>query len=408
MLRWILMLLLAPALHAEFAGTYSGVLEVSGTKLRLVLKFEGGTATLGSPDQSAEEFPADQVTFHGDRVRVVVKKFQAEYAGRVDGDTIDGQWRQPGVALPLRMQRVEKVAKLRPQEPDGPLPYEATEVCWTSAVRLCGTLTVPKEPPRIAIVLLAGSGPLDRDGFAFGHRPMLVLADRLTREGFAVLRFDHRADYPKSTTHDRAIDAASALAFLRKRYPRVGFIGHSEGGLVAALAAECASFIVMLNAPGLPGRELFRMRAERLARASGRSEEEIARELDLRERVLDGQQAAGFEELAAFREANATWLSTYFTIDPARVLARVEAPLLIVAGALDQQVPADANAYALAAAKRAGGHTNVEIAVLPGINHQLQTARSGAIAEYTEIEETVAESVLRTVTRWLDPRAPNT
>jgi hypothetical protein len=155
MLRWVLILLLAPALHAELTGTWSGVLEVTGTKLRVVLKFEGNTAKLGSPDQTADEFPADEVTVEGDRVRVVVRKIQAEYAGRVDGDTIEGEWRQPGIALPLRMQRVQKVAKLRPQEPDAPLPYDAREVCWTAAVRLCGTLTAPKEQPRVALVLLA-------------------------------------------------------------------------------------------------------------------------------------------------------------------------------------------------------------------------------------------------------------
>ena len=68
----------APALHAELTGTWSGVLEVTGTKLRVVLKFEGATAKLGSPDQTADEFPADEVTVEGDSVRVVVRKLQAE------------------------------------------------------------------------------------------------------------------------------------------------------------------------------------------------------------------------------------------------------------------------------------------------------------------------------------------
>jgi pimeloyl-ACP methyl ester carboxylesterase len=211
---------------------------------------------------------------------------------------------------------------------------------------------------------------------------------------------------------------------MRERHPRAGFIGHSEGGLVAALAAERASFVILLNAPGLPGRELFRMRAERLARARGLSEELIARDLAVRnaavspndiakriesalaglsdaDRKLLGYDAKGIAEMVAFHTANATWLAAYLHLDPAPVLACVKAPVLVVAGALDQQVPADANAFALAAAKRAGGHANVEIAILPAVNHQLQPAHSGAIAQYAQIEETIAESVLQTVLHWL-------
>ena len=128
MRRWMLIvvLLAAPAVQAELAGTWSGVLEVSGTRLRLVLKFErvGETwaARLGSPDQTADEFPADEVTVNGDAVRVAVRAIKAEYVGRLSGDVMEGEWRQPDAALPLRMQRVERVGRLRPQEPESARP----------------------------------------------------------------------------------------------------------------------------------------------------------------------------------------------------------------------------------------------------------------------------------------------
>jgi hypothetical protein len=87
-------------------------------------------------------------------------------------------------------------APRRPQTPVPPLQYAVQEVAFDNAgskIRLSGTLTLPPGAgPHPAIVLIPGSGPVDRDGSVLGHQFYLVLADHLTRQGFAVLRNDKR------------------------------------------------------------------------------------------------------------------------------------------------------------------------------------------------------------------------
>ena len=119
------------------------------------------------------------------------------------------------------------------------------------------------------MVLIAGSGPHDRDETIFGHKPFLVIADHLTRNGFVVLRYDKRGignstgDYQGATTRDFAADAAAAVAYLKTRrevmQSAIGLIGHSEGGLIAPMVASSGKhdirFIVLMAGMGENGLE---------------------------------------------------------------------------------------------------------------------------------------------------------
>lgn len=163
----------------------------------------------------------------------------------------------------------------RPQEESivaARLPYREELVMFSNpaavGVRLAGTLTVPPGTQRFpAIVIIAGSGPNDRNEEIAGHKPALVLADALTRRGYAVLRYDKRGvakstgDDSSATTLDFASDVTAALAYLRSRPDvdgaRVGLIGHSEGGTIAAIVAAkdpSLAFVVMMAGFALPGR----------------------------------------------------------------------------------------------------------------------------------------------------------
>src|SRR5690606_22363463 len=133
-----------------------------------------------------------------------------------------------------------------------------------AGVDLSGTLTIPEgNGPFPAVVLLTGSGPQDRDETIWGHKPFLVIADFLTRHGIAVLRSDDRGVgasggiFEEATTEDFADDALAALAYLKTRNEilpeKIGMIGHSEGGMmapVAALKSDDVAFIVLMAGPG--------------------------------------------------------------------------------------------------------------------------------------------------------------
>lgn len=327
----------------------------------------------------------------------------------------------------------------RPQTPKPPFPYRTEEVVVQSApgVRLAGTLTLPQgKGPFPAAVMITGSGAQDRDETILGHKPFAVIADRLTRDGIAVLRVDDRGfagstgDFASATDDDFAVDAASNVAFLRSRPDidpaRIGLIGHSEGGLVAPKVAAKdtkIAFIVLMAGPGVPLSEVLKLQRAKLAPAMGQNPEQIRRLQDLLDHVdaamrgakdeaeansravtvikAEGgdlvRQPGAAESLAA--QLSSGWMRDLVDYDPAPTLAKVRCPILALNGSKDGQVPPEQNLPAIRAATRA--NPDVTIVELPGLNHLFQTANTGAVGEYADIEETIAPIALDTMSAWI-------
>lgn len=268
----------------------------------------------------------------------------------------------------------------RPQTPSLPLPYAVEQVGFDNAgsrIRLAGTLTLPRGPgPHPAIVLVPGSGEVNRDGSLFGHQFYLVLADHLTRQGFAVLRSDKRGlgqsggDYASATTYDFASDTGAALAFLRGRpgidARRIGLVGHSEGALAGSIVAArdpALSFLVLMAGNGIPMGEVLKARG-----------------------VAEGQGDPG------------PWMRTLLSIDPQAVLRQVRCPVLALVGDKDRVISADTNIPALTAALALNPHA--EVRRLPGLNHFFQTADSGEFSEVEGIGETMSPHALALIGGW--------
>jgi hypothetical protein len=438
----------------RFLGNWQGALQVSGLSLRLALTFERDPAgklggTLTSIDQGGAKLPME-VTVAGDSVRAGLARIQAAFAGRLNsaGDSIDGAWTQAGTTLPLRLGKVAAVAALvRPQEPKPPFPYRAEEVAFDSeeGVKLAGTLTLPQGAgPFPAVVLVTGSGPQDRDESLLGHRPFLVLADHLTRRGIAVLRYDDRGfgkstgSFAAATSEDFAEDALAGVRFLRARRDigRVGIAGHSEGGLVAPLAAvrsDDVAFLVLLAGTGLPGDSILKLQGRLIARANGVSADLVDASARAQARMFavikaGGDSAAMVARLSEIgramvdslseeqrREAQvdpasmernirqlvSPWFRYFLAYDPRPTLRRVKVPVLAVNGGLDLQVPPKENLAAIEAALREGGNRDVRVVELPGLNHLFQTTTTGAPSEYGTIEETMSPAVLNAVSGWI-------
>ena len=231
------------------------------------------------------------------RLNIVAARFSGELVG---SDRIEGRWRQ-GMSLPLTLTRLapdeELPGRRRPQDPRPPYPYTSEDVTFdvtptdgTGPFTMAGTVTLPAGAgPHPAVLLIADSGPQDRDSAFYGHRPFLVLADHLTRRGLAVLRVDERGvgrstgDRRTATTEDFVTDALAGVRYLRSRVEidpdRVGIVGHSEGGFIAPLTAvadPAIAAIVLMAAPGVPGRELPPPQRELILAAAGATREEIA------------------------------------------------------------------------------------------------------------------------------------
>jgi uncharacterized protein len=445
----------AAAQQSPLAGGWGGALQVQAIRLRLTLTVadSGGAlqARFVSVDQGGSSFPAT-VTLRGDsaifEAPPIGASFRAVLVGR---DTLRGSWVQGPGTLPLAMVRGADAGMVlrRPQVPRPPFPYRAEEVTVESVpgVRLAGTLTLPQGAgPHPAVLLVSGSGAQDRDETLMGHKPFLVLADHLSRSGIAVLRLDDRGtgrstgSFGAATSEDFARDAAAAVRWLRARPEvaddRVGIIGHSEGGMIAPMVAAQSgdvAFIVLLAGPGIPAPELMVMQGALISRAGGDPEPEIARTSALQREMFAAiaqtadsaalharltELARGYqasltpEERARPDASDATltaavnamvspWYRWFLRYDPASTLRGVRVPVLALNGSLDLQVPADENLAGIQQALRAAGNRDVTVEKLPGLNHLFQTARTGAPAEYAEIEETMSPAVLQRVTAWI-------
>jgi fermentation-respiration switch protein FrsA (DUF1100 family) len=443
----------------DIAGTWLGTLSVPGQELRIVFNIasvDGGlTATMDSPDQGATGIPTERVTFENGTLVIEVPAVPGggRYQGSVSGDgqSIEGSWSQGTASIPVVLRKVDDVeTPARPQEPAEPYPYLAEAVTYENPaadLTLSGTLTLPEGlRPFPAVVLVTGSGPQDRNETVMGHRPFLILADHLTREGIAVLRYDDRGvgestgDFGAATSKDFASDALAGVRYLKARSEidpgRIGLIGHSEGGLIAPLVAaesDEVAFIVLLAGPGITGEEIILLQSELIGRAQGLSDEQISRNLkaqgmifelvtgtdnpasvrdEVRQILVDlleamseeERQAAGFTEAAIpaqLAQVTSRWMHFFLTYDPVPTLQRVTVPVLAINGEKDLQVPPGPNLAAIESALRRGANPDFETAELAGLNHLFQTAETGAPSEYSRIEETMAPVALTTVSAWI-------
>lgn len=457
----------AQASDQAVVGVWQGALDLGAMKLRIVFDIRAAqdgtlTGTLDSPDQRAFGIRLDEVRFNGPEVAIEVRSIGGSFSGNLspDGKKIDGTWSQAGRQFELDLERGEKIAPARrAQEPVPPLPYDVEEVSYENekhGVRIAGTLTLPRTPaPHPAVLLITGSGPQDRDETLMGHKPFLVLADNLTRRGFAVLRVDDRGvggstgNAMESTVEDYAEDVLSGIGFLRRRSDidasRIGLIGHSEGGLVGSIAATRSrdiGFLVLIAAPGVRISELLGQQLREISVKSGLSSNAIALQEDLQKRVFEvvrktpdrepalaqldtlwreARSAAETLELtdtdrAFFRNSEGLaqanlrtmvtpWFRHLLDQDPAAALRGVQCPVLAILGELDVQVPPERNREAIESALEIAQNRDVTVRVLNGLNHLMQTARTGLPAEYAMIEETFAPAALELIGDWLVARA---
>ena len=456
----------APAKAAtSVAGDWSGALNVGGTQLRLVVHFikqpGGGLAgTVDSLDQGANGIPFSLVRQTGGKVHAEASVIKAVYDGTLDpaGKTITGRWTQ---SIPLsltltRMTAAMRAALLqndRPQEPKPPYPYTASDVTFpggVGGVTLAGTLTVPPgDGPFPAAVLIAGSGPNDRDETILRHKLFLVLADSLTRRGIAVLRYDKRGisrstgNYALATSRDFADDAQAAFTYLKAQphvnAAKVGLIGHSEGGLIAPMVAAKSpdvAFLVLLAGTGVSGERIIAEQSALIGKAEGASDSDVAQSQVLEKKLLtvaarETDPAAAKTQIAVLMSQAlalltpaqkkkigdagpllqaqsaalvSPWFRYFLTYDPAPTLEQVHCPVLALDGSLDLQVPPAENLTAIAAALKAGGNTAVTTTELPGLNHLFQTAKTGSPSEYGTIQETMAPALLAAVGDWVGAR----
>lgn len=440
----------APRKVEGLDGTWQGMTRRNGTDIGMSMRVatgSGGTrATFDIPEMLAENLPVASMAREGDEVRFALPTAGVGFVGKLEGDRLHGSWTDGSSSDFRRTDRSARTpAPVRPQTPKPPFPYREMEVDVANAsahgVTLSGTLTLPfSDRPLPAAILISGSGPQDRDESSFGHKPFAVLADHLARRGIAVLRLDDRGTgrstgrYQGATTADFAADAKAAFRWLAQRPEidsrAIGFIGHSEGALVGALAAQDVAelaYLVMLAGLGVPIPELLATQQRDLGALQGYSQKELEASASLQSDLiriasgaLDGKDAERAmsalldsrqrtydalprnAQAAMKRKMLDPWFRQFVRYDPAPLLARFKRPLLAMNGSLDRQVASMENLDGIR--KATAGNTEVTLVELPGLNHLFQSAHTGGIGEYASLEETMAPAALDAISAWIGSR----
>ncbi len=411
------------------------------------------------PAQESWGIPAD-CAVSDSSVNFDIYNIKCKYEGVIteDGNLIVGNFINPyGNKIPINLRRTENPpvrTSLRPQEPGKPYPYHSEEISFINQVdkvELHGTLTLPRSSQRSkAVVLITGSGGNDRDQLIYGHRVFLVLADYLTRQGIAVLRFDDRGigrsggNYDEATFVNFINDAMAAHEYLKSREEvdpsQTGLIGHSEGAAIAIIASsvpEAVSFAVLMSAPAHGFSDSERGLIDQFTndyRNNGASEKAIQFKSDLLYQIftiardetdedaarmkidefLKNSEDALMElseedrvaiETESIDSYDYSWfLSTRFLnilrYQPEPALAKIQCPLLVLQGAKDTQISYE-NLSEIEKMVKEGGNDQCTAQGFEDMNHLFQRCKTGQESEYAQIEETIAPKVLQTISDWI-------
>ena len=403
-------------------GVWSGDLEVQGMKLPLVVHLDDENPTIDSPAQGAKGIPIKVSRFEPDGLTIKIPSLGANFSGKYENGKISGTFSQRGINLPLVLTQGETVLN-RPQTPKPPFPYSEEEVSFANGdAVLKGTLTLPdgwnKKTP--VLIMITGSGLQNRDEEVFGHKPFAVIADALARNGIATLRYDDRGfgessgDVVNCTTEDLKNDALAGVDFLRRRFKKVGALGHSEGGTIALMlgADKKVDFIVSLAGMVVSGKETLLEQNQYALAQAGLPQQTIDEYCELLSMLFDNDDSLPQKletsnlpvELkqnlkAVEGQMKLPYLQHFVKLDMRDKLRKIACPVLALNGKKDIQVSYKSNLDALT--KGLPTNAKNKIQAMDDLNHPLQHCKTGAITEYATIEETVSPEVLDIISQWV-------
>ncbi len=427
--------------NSPLDGQWEGAIDIAGTQLDIIVKFTSAgdalSATIDIPQQGAFDLALNDVSLEGDAVHFAIGAVGATFDGTVDGENISGDFAQAGATGTFALARTGDVAAATATPVR---PYVVEEVSWAlDDTMVSAALTRPEgNGPFPAVVFVAGSGPTDRDW----NSPLLpgrngsaaLLADELTRAGFATLRYDKRFTGPFAQQNMPLLlghisfqshldELTSAVDYLLAQ-PGVDpaqlfVLGNSEGTLHALnyQTGDPAVPFAGLILTGTPGRPMTEVLHQQIAENVLSAEPNQAELLELWDEAIAAFIAG--EEVTldpALPEsvqgvwqgltapANQPFSAELLAAQPAELLAQVDAPVLVVIGQKDIQIDWQADGAVLEAA--AGD--NVTFSYPPDANHILKFEElpadelSGSeAAAYNAPNRVLDAETVRVILEWL-------
>lgn len=427
----------------EISGNWKGTLVFGNQKIALsfgVTELENKLlGHMSIPAQGLNKAKASETLFSDGSLKMNFSAFNITYEGHLVNDSIQGNFIQNGFKIPLVLSR-GTLQIARPQTPKPPFNYSSEEIVFVNEkaqIQLSGTLNIPKDLPlKALVVMVSGSGPQDRDGSMFNHKPYELLAHSLASDGVGVLRYDDRGvgasqgDFSTASIETLGEDLSAAVRFLRNRkeFARVplGLLGHSLGGIIAPKVASehhDIDFLVLLAAPGLSGDLLMLQQKADIERKMGLSEEQISQGQELMRGIYDlvgknlntaqtlqdidrylidiyGELLPEQQRKQLMKQIESAEIMSLIKTDPAAFLETLKIPVLAVNGSLDVQVAATENLRAIE--KALPPHPKSSLETLDGLNHLFQEAVTGLPNEYYSIEQTLSPKLLVRIKEWIN------
>lgn len=437
------MLLSAPAGAQETTKeeSWSGKMMVGTNELNIsfvirALKDGRQDGVMNVPAQGAKDIPISLLKNDRDSLIVSVPSLMAFYKGeKVSADSIRGTFVQSGMVLPLTLTPGAIELK-RPQTPVPPFAYTTEEVTFRNeaeGAELAGTLTYPvgyknsrrKSVP--VVLMVTGSGAQDRDETIFDHKPFLVIADFLARNGIASLRYDDRGmgkstgPTEGTTTLSNLADAEAGISYLRglRKFGKVGVLGHSEGGTIAFMMGESqrVDFLISLAGAAAKGIDVLIGQNEAAMKLQGiapkvienyvaalrilyndrissaetpddkhRYVEDLCKDNNL---ILPYAFKANLEKCVTF---GGEWLTWFLAYTPAEAIKKITCPVMALNGSLDMQVLSRDNLPIVRASLPPDDRAIIK--EYEGLNHLFQHCTAATSLNYGAIDETISEEVL--------------
>ncbi|MDD5361733.1 MAG: alpha/beta fold hydrolase [Ignavibacteria bacterium] len=445
-------------------GDWSGSLTLLGSTLEIVTHFskdnDGYTGKIDIPVQKAKGLPLSKISYNFPKVyfELDVPNGLAKFDGAFSSDSITGIFSQVGFegSFYLVSGIKESVIQEKKEEVKEPVPYKEEEVTFKNGdISFAGTLTLPPYPGKHpAVVMITGSGPQNRDEEVAGFKIFGKIADHLTKNGIAVLRYDDEGvggttgkSVDQYTSEDFATDVEQAVKFLRSRSDinpkQIGLFGHSEGGVIAPLVAsrdENIAFIICMGGTGVTGEEIILEQSRLIMKASYVPPETINKDLNTLRTMLDNvksdknmdeikktmkeERLKEYEKLSENQKSqiknkdewadsfvqgyvkafSSTWMKYFIKYDPKPALEKVKCPALLLFGELDLQVPPDQNLKPMTEALKRGGNKDFESKVFIKANHLFQESTTGSPSEYGTLPKEFVSGFLDYITNWLSRR----
>lgn len=445
----IIILLLAfftiSSFSQDISGSWIGELNIPSGKFELAFKIlkngDHYESTIDIPKQGLNGVKAETTTFIDKEIIMTFPSFQLEYKGNLnDKNEIIGNLYKGNSPVSLNLHQGEIILN-RPQEPKPPFDYYSENITFISSdnLKMEGTLTLPEKKGKFPVVIIiSGSGPQNRDGEIFGHKPYYVIADQLTKNGIGVLRFDERGvgksegNFETASISVLSSDINSAITYLKTRKEvnnkKIGLVGHSIGGIIAPKVAsenKDVNFIVLLAAPAINGDELMLLQKATLERMMGLNELQISQGQEIVKGAYDiivnsnlenqflkdsihsfyvnkyGNMLPKNQRNAVIEQITGNEILSLIKSKPSEYLEKIKCPVLALNGDKDFQVPAKENLSALKNSFEKNGNKDVKIVELENLNHLFQESKTGMSSEYSEIEQTISPKVLELITNWI-------